>query len=149
MKRFLSHLVAALVMTAGWTATTHAQGTLYWDTNGAEPGAGTNSPEPGFTDGTWGTDAFWSTDPNGAAATSAWTAGEHAVFSAGTDAMDAFIDVTDTQTAASMTVEDGTVFLASGIVDTGAGNVTVGPGATLRIESILRFASTVTGRVVL
>jgi autotransporter-associated beta strand protein len=146
MKRFNLQLVAVLLLAAGSAATAHAQGTLYWDINGADPGAGQID---GFTDGVWGTDSFWSTDPNGAVATGPWTAGDHAVFSAGNDAMDAFIDVTGTQTAASVTIEDGTVFIASGIVDTGAGNVTVGPGATLRIESILRFPTTVTGRVVL
>jgi autotransporter-associated beta strand protein len=147
MKRFLSHLVAALVMTAGWTATAHAQGTLYWDTNGAEPGAGTNSPDPGFTDGIWGTDNFWSADANGTAATGAWTPGDHAVFSAGTDAMDAFIDITGTQTAASVTVDDGIVTFGTGTVDTGAGPITVNAGATLALNRIDRIAGT--GNVVL
>jgi autotransporter-associated beta strand protein len=148
MKRFLSHLVAAIVVTAGSSATTHAQGTLYWDTNGAEPGAGTNSPEPGFTDGIWGTDNFWSADPNGAAATAAWTPGDHAVFSAGTDAMDAFIDVTGTQTAASVTIEEGMVTFGTGTVDTGAGPVNINAGATLNINSTLRL-NTTSGKVVL
>ena len=148
MKRFLSHLVAALVVTAGCAAMTHAQGTMYWDTNGAEPGAGTNSPEPGFTDGVWGTDNFWSTDANGTAATGAWTPGDHAVFSAGSDAMDAFIDITETQTAASVTIEDGIVIFGTGTVDTGAGTVTINPGATLDITATSRLNLT-GGKVVL
>ncbi|MEX2169271.1 MAG: hypothetical protein WD851_08170 [Pirellulales bacterium] len=138
--------VAALLTFAVGLSTAQAQSTVYWDINGTDPGAGNVG---GFTDGVWGTDSFWSLDPDGLAATGAWVAGDHAVFSAGNDAVDSFIDITGTQVAGSMTVEEGIVFLASGILNTGAGNVTVESGATLRIESILRFDATVTGRVVL
>jgi autotransporter-associated beta strand protein len=58
--------------------------TVYWDSNNTTTGAGT-SPT-----GIWGTDAFWSTDPNGEAATFAWANGDDAVFSAGTDAAGPF-----------------------------------------------------------
>src|SRR5690349_15347212 len=47
--------------------------TLYWDTNGATAGLGGS--------GTWDTTtANWTTDPTGASATQAWTAGADAVF---------------------------------------------------------------------
>ena len=67
-----------------------AQTTLYWDINGPTPGAGQD--QDGFTDGLWGTDAFWSTDPTGSSATGPWTPGSHAVFSAGNYAGPSYID---------------------------------------------------------
>jgi autotransporter-associated beta strand protein len=55
---------------------------MYWDTNGVTPGSGTN----GAPSGIWGTtNANWSLDPTGSSATSFWTNGNSAVFSAGND----------------------------------------------------------------
>jgi len=58
----------------------YAQNVLYWDRNGTTAGAGT-SPA-----GTWSTAGNWSTSSAGTAATTNWTDGAVAVFSAGTDA---------------------------------------------------------------
>lgn len=58
----------------------YAQNVLYWDRNGTTAGAGT-APA-----GNWGTAGNWSTNSAGTAATTNWTDGAVAVFSAGTDA---------------------------------------------------------------
>jgi hypothetical protein len=52
-----------------------ARADLWWDTNGATPGAGP------LGERNW-TDAFWSTSPAGDIATGSWISGETAVFSA-------------------------------------------------------------------
>ena len=57
-----------------WSAA--ALGALsYWDSNDTATGAGATPV------GTWGVDAFWSADANGASPTTNWTAGDTAVFS--------------------------------------------------------------------
>src|SRR5438270_8207289 len=112
-------------------------GTLYWDSNGTTAGAGATPT------GTWGSSAFWSTSSAGTATPAAWVSGSDAVFSAGSDAVNSFnVTLSGTQTAASLTVEEGTVnLLTSGAVALGAGSVTVNPGATLSIDSSGRFTA--------
>ncbi len=84
---------------------------LYWDTNGAAAGgsAGTTAP------GTWGVDNFWSTSAAGTAATSGWTAGETAVFSAGTNVTGTY-DVTldGSQDISGIRFEEGHVSISGG-----------------------------------
>src|SRR5947208_2734243 len=75
----------------------------YWDTNGTTAGAGGPSPA-----GTWGVNAFWTSNSNGTTATAAWSSSNLAVFSAGTDASDFYtVTVSGTQTTAGMRFEDG------------------------------------------
>lgn len=94
--------VMALLATMPASAATF----YYWDTDGATSGAGGATPT-----GTWGTDAFWSPDSNGAATTAAWSA-NHAVFSAGNEATGVFtINVSGTQTVHDMHFDEGTVTL--------------------------------------
>ncbi len=94
---------------------------LYWDTNGAAAGgsAGTTAP------GTWGIDNFWSTSAAGTAATSGWTAGETAVFSAGTNVTGTY-DVTldGTQDIAGIRFEEGHVSISGGVELVIPGSVT-------------------------
>ena len=102
--------------------------TLYWDSNGATPGAGTTPT------GTWGTSAFWSTDPTGSVATGAWTSGDSAVFSAGTDATGNWtLTVNGAQTVNSFTIEEGNITLTGSAIN--ATSITIGSGATLAIPS--------------
>ena len=57
---------------------------MYWDTNGATAGSGGTAPA-----GTWSTTATnWTLDSTGSSATTGWTNGNSAVFSAGTDQTD-------------------------------------------------------------
>ncbi len=114
----LAGSIAALV-----TAPTAGAAILYWDSNGATPGAGTTPA------GTWGASNFWTTDVLGTSATTAYTAGSDVVFSAGIDAVTTAITLTSTQTANSLTFEEGatTISGAGGqITLLGTGNTTVG-----------------------
>jgi|GEM_PF-4196098 len=125
-----------------------AAGNLYWDSNGATPGAGT-SPV-----GTWGTSAFWSTDPTGSSATGAWSSTEVAVFSAGSDATGSFVLSTTsngTQTAAGVLVEEGNITISNGTIDTGTGTFTIGNGAgsTARVNISAVGRLNTAGKVVL
>jgi autotransporter-associated beta strand protein len=97
--------------------------TSYWDTNESTIGAGGSAP-----DGTWGIDHYWSSAPDGDAATGAWSAGDIAVFSAGVDATGSYaIAVDGTQTADGIIFEDGLdVLLSSGQINlTGLATVQV------------------------
>jgi fibronectin-binding autotransporter adhesin len=109
---------------------------LYWDSNGATAGAGATPT------GTWGTSTFWSTVFDGTAATAGWTAGRNAIFSAGADATTAYtVTVSGTQAAASLVIEEGTVSFGTGVIDVGAGNVTVKAGATISTDGSTRVTS--------
>lgn len=135
-RRKLPAICASLICLA---APTFAQ--LYWDTNADTPGAGA-------TAGTWGTNAFWSTDPAGGVLTAAWIASQPAIFSAGTDLTGPYtLGVSGTQVASSVLVEEGNISVSSGVIDVGTGAFTIAAGARVNIASSLRFNTT--GKVVL
>lgn len=110
---------------------------IYWDLNDIEPGTGL------FASGTWDSTSFtWNPNAAGTDAVVAWTAGETAVFSAGTDAVDPYtINVSGTQTATGVVIEEGAVTLTGGVVAIGGGTVVVGPGASLITNSSLRISA--------
>jgi autotransporter-associated beta strand protein len=130
---------------------------LYWDANGTTPGASTTPV------GTWGIENFWSTSVNGTAVPGAWTSGETAVFSAGTDATDAFtVTLSGTQTAGGVTVEEGSAtFVGSDLsltlpatvicASTGVFNSVITGSAGLTKsgngDMVLRGANTFTGNL--
>src|SRR6478609_1677061 len=90
----------------GWAAT------KYWDTNGATSGAGGSVPA-----GTWNTGGLtnWTTNSNGTSATTTWTAGDSAIFAAGSDATGNYtVTLNGTQTASGVSVEEGFVNFDSG-----------------------------------
>jgi fibronectin-binding autotransporter adhesin len=106
-----------------------AKGALsYWDTNGTAVGAVNTAGTP--ANGIWGTNAFWNRESlpdltvaaRGLGATSGWTDGDTAVFSAGTNASGGLatgqnlITVAGNQTAAQITFEEGTNTLSGGII---------------------------------
>ncbi len=83
----------------------------YWDGNDTAPGAGATPT------GTWGANPFWSPDSNGVSPPVAWTSGDTAVFSAGTDAVNPFtVTVNGVQTVGGIEFEEGTVTLSGGII---------------------------------
>jgi autotransporter-associated beta strand protein len=83
----------------------------YWDSNGAAAGAG-DTPN-----GTWDADPFWSADAAGGVATTGWTDGDTAVFSAGTDATNAFdVTVNGTVNPAGITFEEGLAVISGGTI---------------------------------
>lgn len=105
-------------------------GTLnYWDTNGSAAGAGGVAPS-----GTWDSSATnWSASAEGDAATGAWTSGEGAVFSVGTDAIDPYtITVSGAQTASALWFQDGTTTIGGdGIILNGQAIVRTDGSATV------------------
>src|SRR6185436_11912668 len=118
--------------------------TNYWDGNDATPGAGV-APS-----GTWSTDAFWSNSPEGTNATTTWTTGDDAVFSAGTDATGEYTVTLGSATANSFRIEEGTVILGgSGAVTLGTGTATVEAGATLVTGNSARMSAVAGSRLIL
>jgi len=92
----------------------------YWDVNGAAAGSG--DAGNGSLDGTWGSDTFWSADPTGESATAAWTSGNAAVFSAGTDGLSEHtVTVDGTQATDAIWVQEGGITFEGGTVDLSAG----------------------------
>lgn len=112
---------------------TPAYGQLYWDSNGNTAGAGLTPT------GTWGSSAFWTSNSDGTIATSAWTAGQTAIFSAGSDAINLFtVTVSNTQTAAGIALEEGSLNLSGGSVSLAASaTIETGGNSTLTMASVL------------
>lgn len=82
---------------------------VFWDSNGLSAGAGA------VPTGTWGTDGFWTADTLGTTATTTWTTGADAVFSAGADALGPFtVTLSGIQDVGSVTMEEGAVVLTGG-----------------------------------
>lgn len=132
MRRSATFLGAMLIV-----ASLPAQ-TLYWDANSTTAGAGATPT------GTWsrtGTaNRKWTTNAAGTATTAVWTAGRDAVFSAGTDAVNAFtVTVSGTQTVSSITVDEGTPTLTSGTLSfsDATPDINIGAGRTLNFSSAL------------
>ena len=104
-------LVAAALAQAG-IPNLHAAN-RYWDSNGDTAGAGATPA------GTWGSDSFWNTlDGTGTGVFStAVGTGNVALFSAGTDAVNAYtVTVSGTQAAQGVGIQDGTVTLSGGVI---------------------------------
>jgi autotransporter-associated beta strand protein len=138
-------LTAAVVPVLGLSFVPTAQAaTKYWDRTDGTAGAGA----PPST-GTWDTTSSnWNLNPDGSGANTTWTAGDTAVFSAGSDATGAYtVTVSGTQTAAGVTVKDGTVTLSGGTVDTGTNSFTINAGAQVNIASSTQLNSA--GKVLL
>src|ERR1041384_953708 len=116
---------------------------FYWDVDGATPGAGGASPA-----GVW--DAYaatnWSASVNGDVDAVVWPSDSVAVFSAGTNATDAFtVTVGSSVTVDSMRFEEGTVGLTGEEIDlAGSGRIDVSPNLTATIGSVLGGLSDLT-----
>lgn len=120
---------------------------VYWDLDGATAGS-SNGIAPV---GTWnGTNTFWNAVSDGTGATSAWTAGDIAVFSAGADATGAYaITIDGTQSVGGLVFEDGTVTLSGGTLAlASASDFQVVGGQAARIDSTISgsFALRKTGQ---
>jgi len=135
------------------TTTASAQSTVYWDIDGATPGAGGVTPS-----GTWSsTAANWSPNAAGDAATAAWVSGTGAgdgsvaYFSAGSDATGSFtVTIDGTNFGSGLVVNQGTVNLAGGgFIALGGGTATVRPGTTLGLNSLSRITQSAGGLLVL
>ena len=120
-------IIFAVVLTESLPVTRAAS--LYWDGNSTTAGAGTTPT------GTWGTSNFWNTDSTGGAGTfsTATSLADDLFFSAGTDATGSpTITVSGTQSAKSLTFDDGAAVTLSGgtAIQLGSGGITVNSGIT-------------------
>lgn len=119
---------------------------LYWDTNG------TGVAGSGAHTGTWGTDAFWSTDSTGAnvgspVLTATTTNADDLFFAAGTNGTAGTVTVNGTQAARSITIEEGAVTLNSGTVNLGNSSPGSGmffPNVAMSINSAIVLNSAAT-----
>jgi len=109
---------------------------LYWDTNGATAGSTAN------TTSVWGIDSVWSSSAAGDTATTGWTAGSDAYFSAGTNVTGTYtVFINGAQSANSLVFEDGTVTLNAGNSGGGtavnnAGSLTIGAGGISLLDGL-------------
>lgn len=100
--------------------------TYYWDSNGTGTAGSGDTPT-----GTWGVDVFWNTDITGLAGgttTATTISADDLVFSAGSDAVNAYTVSLNSaiQSARLVTFEDGTVTLNDGTLSLGnGGGITV------------------------
>jgi autotransporter-associated beta strand protein len=116
--------------------------TLYWDIDGATPGAGgVNGNDPA---GTWDASTNWNwnaSSDGGGTGTVAWSAGNTAVFAAGTTANGNYtVTVDGTQDITGLKFEEGTVTLAPALTGgalrlTGNSIAYVASGLTATVET--------------
>jgi autotransporter-associated beta strand protein len=139
MNRFAA-LIAASLFLAMAISTASGQTTLYWDDNGADPGA---KGGDGFADGTWDTSSpQWNTNVDGTGTPGVWTDGNHAVFSAGNDVTNdpvsggAIITITPPQSPLSVTFEEGFYeLMGAGGLTMGTNPITIKQGAIVSIPN--------------
>jgi len=112
-------LCAASVIAFNFTSQDASAASAYWDIDGTTAGAGGASPG-----GNWD-DANWSSSAAGDASTAAWTPGDTAFLSAGSDATGSFtLNLASATTIGGLTVEEGTPTIS------GAGSLMLGDPAT-------------------
>jgi autotransporter-associated beta strand protein len=156
MKMFTSILTKpaalTLLVAALFSPSVFAQGTLYWDVNGATTGSGGPSPS-----GTWdGVTPNWNASSAGTGTTVDWVPGDIALFSAGTDATGNYtVTLSGTQTAKELYFNNGIAMLTNGTMAlTGGGVIIVAaPPAKAIISSVISGSTGVikedTGELVL
>lgn len=119
-----------------WFAAASASAvTLYWDTNGNSAGAGATPTGNWSTSG--GTNKNWSTSSTGGSTVN-WTSGSDAVFSAGSDATNAYtVTLAANQNVASITIEEGSPTFNSNAINFNgtSANFTVASGSTATVNS--------------
>ncbi|HEX4416110.1 MAG TPA: autotransporter-associated beta strand repeat-containing protein [Lacipirellulaceae bacterium] len=129
---FCKSLIASVIVLA--VSSPAAKADLYWDSNGANPGGS----DTDTAIGTWGTSNFWSTDPDGNAATGAWAPDETAVFSAGSNVTGTYnVTLGGTQSASGIRFEEGAVTITGGtsLTLTGAAGIALQNSTTATIAS--------------
>lgn len=113
----------------------------YWDIDDLNPGAGGATPA-----GTWdGSAANWTTDSTGASTAGLWVGGDTAFFAAGTDASGVYtVTLSGVQTAAGITVEEGTVTLAA-LAASGLSVDVIGGGAINILSPLSVISAPISG----
>ncbi len=144
-------MAASGLMTTIWFPNPASAATVYWDLNAETAGAGGATPTGAWNAG----DMFWNPLADGTGAVAAWTAGDIAVFSAGSDATGAFtINVDGTQSIGGLRFEDGQLTLAGGTLALAADSeLFVGSGLEAAVSSLFsgsaRLTKTGAGTLVL
>ena len=137
-------LLTALLFTA---MSAGAAPFYYWDANGASSGAcpgGGNAPT-----GTWGVDAFWTTNADGTSPTFAYDQRATVAFSAGSDATGSYtVSVSSTQQVDDIHFDNGTVTLQGGYLDKDSPLISVVDAAhTAIINSVILSAANTTNGI--
>jgi hypothetical protein len=132
---------AALVVVFLCAVETQAQSIVYWDANSTTAGAGGSTPSGTWATGNAAHHRRWSTNSAGTSPTSGWVSGDDAVFSAGTDATGAYtVTVSGTQNVSSITVQEGSPTLLSGVINFSDSTPTI----LVAASSTLTFGSALT-----
>ena len=154
MKRILQPLiplVAALLYSDTSLSAARAQNTRYFDVNDDAPQSGVWDAMPYSWDAI---ERYWNANSDGSGAgpgtTAAWVNGDHAVFSAGSDGagLRYGVNIGSGVTAGSAAIEDGTLVINIGTLNTGSGTVAINAGATLEVRNVLALDTT-PGKVML
>src|SRR5215208_354745 len=126
--RCCAALVTTLLLVAMGATVVDAQ-TKYWDVDVvSRAGAGSTTPTSVWS----ATSTHWNTDSSGLGIPTAWTTGNEAVFSAGTNATGTYtVTVSGTQSLSALTVEEGFITQSGGTLAFGAvaGPVSIASGA--------------------
>jgi len=94
---------------------------VYWDIDGATPGAGGGTTPSGIWNSS---NTFWNSTADGTGTTNFWQAGDTAVFSAGTTATGSYaITVSGSQDIGGLTFEDGIVTFSGGTLNLASSSV--------------------------
>lgn len=111
-----------------------ASADLYWDINGASVGGSDTSTAVGI----WGVNSFWSSSADGDVATTSWTDGENAIFSAGTNVTGTYdVTVSGIQAVNNLVVEEGHIILAGGELSLGGQITTSSSSTSVAIVSLV------------
>ena len=133
-------LLLGVLILSSISAVPSAEAQLYWDTNGATPGAGATPT------GTWDTtSSLWNTSAAGTATPGTYVSGSDAVFSAGTDAVNPYtVTLSGTQTANSITFNSSgpATISGSGSLSIAGGGITANSNATISSPIALTAAQT-------
>jgi autotransporter-associated beta strand protein len=141
-------VVVLLALAPAFLAVPASAGTYYWDSNGATGGAGVTP------NGTWGTNAFWSTSSVGTAVPAVinTTTSDTLYFSAGTDAANGTyaVGLNGAQGATKVYFDDGTVTIGTGNITCNAWEVAASRTATVDAAIAgTAFTKTGTGTLIL
>lgn len=100
----------------------------YWDLNGVTAGAGGITPS-----GIWNSsNTYWNSSTDGTGSAAAWTAGNTAIFAAGSDTTGSYtVDVVGNQDMSGLIMRNGSIALAQG----SGGNLRLTANGTISVSS--------------
>jgi fibronectin-binding autotransporter adhesin len=155
MKR-LSSLIAASLLLLAVECSTAGAANYFWDRTDGVPGA--NPGSPNFGDGIWSTSATnWNTNSDGSGSNIAWTDGNAAIFSAGTDLQgsgppyDAAVTLSGNISPSSIEFQEGKISLvkptSTDFITIGGNPIRIDNGAYLQIPNLNVIAGATTAHI--